>query len=342
MDIINTNNNALIKFILIILIIFLIRVISLNSYLKLLIKNKSNNKIKYKYFCDRYDDLLQSYIENRTEFYIKGRQILMRSMGKDYNDSKINNFQDKLNWLLVHESPELKTDIVDKILLRNYSRKILGKDICVPIIKIYDSINDINLDELPEKFVLKCNHGSQMNIICQNKSDFNLNDAKKQLDEWLKLNYALIGYEYQYLNVKRKVFSEVFLKDNLTDYKFYCFNGYPKLIKVRSKCYKKGVKIYHYYDENWKKTNIETNLGDNIKLNNDFPKPKYFNLMMEYAKKFAKNFSFIRVDLYEFNDTVYLSELTFTPANARTPYKNEKQSIYLGNLLDLSKVKTNY
>ena len=297
MDIINTNNNALIKFILIILIIFLIRVISLNSYLKLLIKNKSNNKIKYKYFCDRYDDLLQSYIENRTEFYIKGRQILMRSMGKDYNDSKINNFQDKLNWLLVHESPELKTDIVDKILLRNYSRKILGKDICVPIIKIYDSINDINLDELPEKFVLKCNHGSQMNIICQNKSDFNLNDAKKQLDEWLKLNYALIGYEYQYLNVKRKVFSEVFLKDNLTDYKFYCFNGYPKLIKVRSKCYKKGVKIYHYYDENWKKTNIETNLGDNIKLNNDFPKPKYFNLMMEYAKKFAKNFSFIRVDL---------------------------------------------
>jgi len=297
MDIINTNNNALIKFILIILIIFLIRVISLNSYLKLLIKNKSNNKIKYKYFCDRYDDLLQSYIENRTEFYIKGRQILMRSMGKDYNDSKINNFQDKLNWLLVHESPELKTDIVDKILLRNYSRKILGKDICVPIIKIYDSINDINLDELPEKFVLKCNHGSQMNIICQNKSDFNLNDAKKQLDEWLKLNYALIGYEYQYLNVKRKVFSEVFLKDNLTDYKFYCFNGYPKLIKVRSKCYKKGVKIYHYYDENWKKTNIETNLGDNIKLNNDFPKPKYFNFMMEYAKKFAKNFSFIRVDL---------------------------------------------
>jgi hypothetical protein len=202
----------------------------------------------------------------------------------------------------VHESPELKTDIVDKILLRNYSRKILGKDICVPIIKIYDNINEIKLDELPEKFVLKCNHGSQMNIICHNKSEFNLkrgfcrknkkkdiflclvyfnlcifkkvNDAKKQLDKWIKLNYALIGYEYQYLNVKRKVFSEQYLKDNLTDYKFYCFNGFPKLIKVQSKYYKKDIKMYHYYNENWKKTNIETNLPENIKLNNDFPNQK--------------------------------------------------------------------
>lgn len=341
MDINNTDNNVLFKFILAILIFFLLRIVNLNSQLKILIKNKSNNKNNYKYFCNRYNDLLQSYIENRTEFYIKGRQILMRSIGKDYNDSKINNFQDKLNWLLVHESPELKTDIVDKILLRNYSRKILGKDICVPIIKIYDNINEIKLDELPEKFVLKCNHGSQMNIICHNKSEFNLNDAKKQLDKWIKLNYALIGYEYQYLNVKRKIFSEQYLKDNLTDYKFYCFNGFPKLIKVQSKYYKKDIKMYHYYNENWKKTNIETNLPENIKLNNDFPKPKNFNLMMEYAKKFAKNFSFIRVDLYEFNNTVYLSELTFTPANARTPYKDEKQRIYLGNLLDLSKVISN-
>ena len=88
-----------------------------------------------------------------------------------YNESKLITIQDKLNYLLVRKNPENKTELVDKILLRNYSQKILGKDICVPIIKIYNDVDDINLDELPEKFVLKCNHGSGMNILCKDKKN---------------------------------------------------------------------------------------------------------------------------------------------------------------------------
>ena len=298
-------------------------------------------QINEKYENENFKELLQLYIENRTEFYIRGRQILMRKKGGDYNESNIITIQDKLNWLLVHDSPESKTNIVDKILLRNYSKKILGKDICVPIIKIYNSIDEINLKELPEKFVIKCNHGSNMNIIVNNKSEFNFKNAKIKLKKWMKVNYGLNNYEYQYINIKKKIFAEKFLCDNITDYKFYCFNGYPKLIKVQSKYYKKKIKMYHYYDDNWKITDIETNLKDNIKLRNfNFSKPKQFKLMMMYAKIFARDFSFIRVDLYEFNDTIYLSELTFTPANAFTLYKNLNQRIYLGNLLNLSKKKS--
>ena len=79
--------------------------------------------------------------------------------------------------MLVYESPENKSRYVDKILLREYSKEVLGKDICVPILKIYNDIDEINLDELPENFVLKCNHGSGMNIICKNKTSFNLASA---------------------------------------------------------------------------------------------------------------------------------------------------------------------
>ena len=109
----------------------------------------------------------------------------MRSYGSDYNDSNIKTIQDKLNWLLIHDSPELKSDIADKILLRNYSIKILGKDICVPILRIYNNIDEINLDELPNRFVLKCSHGSGMNIICNDKSKFDLNRAKSKLNIFL-------------------------------------------------------------------------------------------------------------------------------------------------------------
>lgn len=130
----------------IILLVIIICLIYKNKNLKIYSKqvenrlsnaNKNFKKFKKK-IKDKYkkDNLLQLYIENRTEFYIKGRQKVMKGIGSIYNDSNILTFQDKLNWLLVHDSPELKTNIVDKILLREYSKKILGKDICVPIIKI--------------------------------------------------------------------------------------------------------------------------------------------------------------------------------------------------------------
>ena len=301
-------------------------------------KNKKKEKRDKPLKNCQKKELLQLYIENRTQFYINGRQEIMKNIGSKYNDSDIKTFQDKINWLLIHDSSELKSNIVDKILLREYSKKILGKDICVPIIKIYNDINEIKLNELPEKFVLKCNHGSGMNIICKNKTEFNISNAKEKLKKWMKINYGLKNYEYQYIRIKRKMFAETFLKDNITDYKFYCFNGNPKLIKVQSK-YIDGIKMYHYYDLNWTITDIETNLTGNIKLSSvKFPRPKYLKLMINYAKKFSHYFTFVRVDLYEFNKTVYLSELTFSPANAISPFKDEKQRIYLGNLLDLSKV----
>ena len=302
-------------------------------------ENISNNNVK---IIEKYikDISLQLYIENRTEYYIKGRQEIMKNVGSNYNDSNVKTFQDKLNWLLVHESPEQKYNIVDKILLRKYSEKILGKNICVPIIKIYKEAEEININDLPDKFVLKCNHGSGMNIICENKTQFNITDAKLKLNEWMKINYGLFSNEYQYIHVKRKIFAEIFLMNNLIEYKFYCFNGSPKLIKAQTPYYTGNFKVYHYYDLNWTITDIETKLPGNVKLSTvKFQRPKHLKLMIEYAKKLSQNYAFVRVDLYEFNDTVYLSELTFTPANAISPYRDQKQRMYLGNLLDISKVK---
>ena len=166
----------------------------------------------------------------------------MKRNGKLYNETNSITFQDKLNYLLIYESPEEKANIVDKILLRNYSQKILGKDICPPILKIYNDIDDIKLDELPDKFILKCNHGSGMNIFCDDKSKFNLTKAKIKLKKWMKINYGLLRFEYQYLNIKRKVFAEQYLDEDIINYKFSCFNGEPKLIRVKNEI--NGTKFY--------------------------------------------------------------------------------------------------
>ena len=327
----------------IVLKLFILFLVSTNGIL--LLKQHSFNK-NYTFHNDltelkerysRYEELFGLYIENREKFYAKGREYIMNRKGKSYNNKNVKTFQDKLNYLLIYESPENKTKIVDKILLRNYSEKIIGKDICSPILKIYNNIDDINLDELPEKFVLKCNHGSAMNIFCENKSKFNLSKAKNTLKNWIHINYGLLSFEYQYLNINRKVFAEQFLGSEIINYKFSCFNGDPKFIRVKGKI--NGTKLYNIYHINWTISNIEIK-DRNYILTNNFKKPINLNKMIKYSKLLSSGFCYCRVDFYEVNDKLYLSEITFTPFNSKFNFKSKENSLYLGKLINISHIKT--
>ena len=318
----------------------IILVLIVNQIL-LINKNRCNSNLiilKKKGFNKKniYKELLELYFENKKKFYAKGREYIMNKKKNFFNERNVKTFQEKLNYLLIYESPENKTQIVDKILLRQYSKKILGKDICAPIFKIYNNIHEINLDELPEKFVLKCNHGSAMNIFCKDKNNFNFTHAKIKLKKWMKINYGLFRFEYQYLNIKRRVFAEQFLGNELVNYKFSCFNGVPQFIRVKKQI--NGTKLYNIYYTNWTISNIEL---DNKKyiLSNRFKKPKGLFKMIKYAKLLSSQFCFCRVDFYEVNDKIYLSEITFTPFNSYVRYKKKETEIYLGNLINIKKIK---
>ena len=269
----------------------------------------------------------------------KSRNLIYAKL-KKLNELKLNTIQEKLKYLIIHESPDYKSKIADKILLHEYSIKKLGIDICVPIIKIYNESKEIKLKELPERFVLKCNHGSGMNIICDNKANFNLDKAKRQLNVWKSSNYGLKKNEFQYINIDRKIFSEEFLKENIEDYKIYCFHGKPKFIRVQKHIEGMKGKVNNYYDLNWKLTNIETGLsGFYRRPDIIFDKPKNFDLMIDYSKKLSEDFVFVRVDLYNVNGKIYLGEMTFSPSNLKFRLKNKKQSIEIGKLIDLKKIK---
>ena len=299
----------------------------------LLLINKTLEYIKNNENKNTIDDPLDMCYKSRNLIYSKLRQV---------NDSNLITIQQKLNYLMIHESPDYKSKLVDKILLHNYSKKKLGKDICVPILKIYNDSKDINIDELPDKFVLKCNHGSAMNIICNNKSKFNLEDAKSKLNVWKNTNFGLKLYEFQYINTERKIFAETYLKDNIEDYKIYCFHGNPKFIRVQKHLEGTVGKINNYYDLDWKITDIETGLPNFFRRPDIiFDKPINFDLMIEYAKKLSEDFVFVRVDFYNINGKIYLGEMTFSPSSNGFKLKNKEQSIELGKLINLDKINKN-
>ena len=303
------------KYILIIILLCFFFNKRTNNYFSFIITTRKNKDLPlmnesffnlniYGGIKDKYERNL--FQLNKTAFYIKQRTAYLLEFNISYNESNLITFQDKLNYLIIHESPSYKSFLADKIKVHKYSETVLGKDICVPIIRIYNNINEINFTELPKQFVMKLNHGSKMNIICKDKYKLNISYTLNLLKKWKNKNFGYLYKEFQYLYIKRKIFVEQFIGDNLIDYKIFCFNGEPKFIRIR-KFLKDGndTKIHNHYNINWELLDLESGLKGYIRDPTiKIDKPQNLNLMIKYAKILSQEFVFVRVDLYEVNNTV--------------------------------------
>jgi len=244
--------------------------------------------------------------------------------------------QDKINWLKLYDSTPLKTKCADKILVHDYCKEKVGIDLCIPILRIYNNVNEINWAELPDAFVIKCNHGSGMNIIVKDKSKLDIKDAEAKLTRFMKDDFAFhVGYEMHYHDIPHKIFVEEYKEDekqknSLLDYKFWCFNGVPKFMTVNDG---HGHGTMSYYDTDFNKLDIERT--DFRPMKDEQQKPVNFDKMVEYSKLLSKDFKFVRVDFYEVSGKLYLGELTFTPGAGFFKYKKEEYNKIFGDWIDL-------
>ena len=296
-----------------------------------------NYKLFYTFFTLIFIIILNYFLtflyDAKIKNYYKIRTNYLNSLNRTYNESNLITFEDKLNWLIIHDTNNLKARCSDKILLHYYSKKKLGKDICNNILKIYNSEKEIHLKELPNQFVLKANHGSGFNIIVENKTEFNLTQAKILLKDWMNIDYGVMATEFHYSFINNRIFAEEYIGNNLKNYKFLCYNGKPKYVYVSIK---EGENKYrNFYDMNWNFINFQC-LSESHPTYH-YPKPKFFELMKKYAIILSKDFKFVRVDLYELENEIRLGELTFTPMNSFFYCKNKEHEIELGKDIIINK-----
>lgn len=280
-------------------------------------------------------ETFKTYPEYKDALIRRGK---MAGLDLDLDNPKT--IQDKINWMKLYDSTPLKTRCADKIQLHDYCKEKLGDDLCVPILFIYDRVEDINWDELPGQFVIKCNHGSGMNIIIKDKTKMNKDDVAKRLNGFMKDDFAFhVGYEMHYHDIPHKIFAEKYMSDenqtnSLFDYKFWCFNGEPKFMTVNGG---NGHGDMDFYDMSYNP--IDLSRTDFKAMKEKVKKPKTFDLMTEYSKKLSEDFDFVRVDFYEIDGKLYLGELTFTPGAGFFKYKTQEQNLSVGNMLVLSNKK---
>jgi hypothetical protein len=259
------------------------------------------------------------------------RKQFIKELGYNPNLDNPKTFCEKLNWLKIYDSTFLKTYCADKLLVRDYVKSKLGVDLSIPVLGVYNKFEEIDFSKLPKNYVIKCNHGSGMNIIVKD-GIVNKNSVKSRLDAWMNTDYLHL-YEFHYKPIQKKIFIEEY-KDNgvngLIDYKFWCFNGEPKFYGVNAG---HGHGAINYYDLNNKPFYIQR---ADYPPNNatQWKVPEQFNTMVEYSKKLSEDFKFVRVDFYEINGKIYLGELTFIPGGGYIKYKGNGDE-EIGKMLDL-------
>ena len=244
-------------------------------------------------------------------------------------------FNEKIQWSKLYDSTPLKTRLSDKYLVREWVEKKIGAQYLIPLLGVWDKFDEIDFDKLPDQFVLKANHGCGWNIIVKDKLKFDIEDARSKFSEWMKTNFAFKwGLELQYLNIPPKIIAEEYLENgnnDLYDYKVFCFNGKAESIMFLSER-KTGLKMA-FYDLNWNKLPFTYSFPRNEE---NIPKPKNLDLLIELAETLAEGFAHVRVDFYILNDgSIKFGEMTFTSAGGTCKWNPPEQNRIYGDLIKL-------
>lgn len=273
----------------------------------------------------------------RINYFLKDDETVIREkyksvFGKELNLENPKTFNEKIQWRILKERKEIYTQLADKYLVRDYIKEKIGEEYLIKLLGVYQRVEDIDYDKLPNKFVLKCNHDSGSTIICQDKLTFNKKETNKKLNFFLKRNFYYTTREWHYKNIRSLIICEELLipkRGELCDYKFHCFNGKIEIIQVTNSSHTGN----NMYSSDWKLLPFRY-LNEN---HSEKKIPVKLEEMKKIVAKLSKDFNYVRVDLYECNDKVYFGELTFTPNAGCGKFIPEKWDNFYGEKINVKK-----
>ena len=263
-------------------------------------------------------------------------------MKKRLNFENVTTFNEKLQWLKLHDRKEIYTTMVDKYEVKKYVADLIGGEYVVPTYGIYESYNEIDFDVLPNQFVLKVTHygGSRGVFIIKDKNTINYSNIENEIEKLLNENLYNYSREWPYKNVKPRIIIEKYMKnedeEELKDYKLFCFNGKPKIILVCSERFSSSNMCETWFDEDW---NLMDIIEGNHRVDKNIKPPQSFKKMKYLASQLSKNIPFVRIDFYEVNSKIYFGEMTFFPASGFEKFEPKEWDKKLGEMIDLEKIK---
>ena len=268
------------------------------------------------------------------------KKVFPKYMGYPLDLENPKTFSEKLQWLKVNYREPIQIVMVDKHEAKDFIAQRVGDQYIIPTLAIWDSVEDIDFDALPNQFVLKCTHDSGGIVICKDKSSLDREAAKAKLSASLQRDYSRISREWPYKDVPRRIIAEEYLSElgsnEILDYKMYCFHGKPKSTVVCSNRFSKTGTRMNFYDIDWNPMGIH--FGHYPPVSTEFTRPETYEEMLRLATELSKDCPFLRVDFYEIKGRLYIGELTFFPGAGFEKFRPMTKDYELGEWLHLETI----
>ncbi|MBQ9463407.1 MAG: hypothetical protein IJU68_07110 [Bacteroidales bacterium] len=258
-------------------------------------------------------------------------------MGRPLHLKRPEAFSEKIQWLKLHDRRPEYVSLSDKASAKRLVAEKIGSGHIIPSIGVWSRAEDINFDLLPERFVLKCTHDSGSVILCKDKSSFDRREAVAALHSALGTRYWRVSREWAYRDIVPQIIAEPFIEDapgaGLTDYKFFCFNGEPKLLYVSLGLDDHSSARMDFLYPDW--TPAPFRRSDYRPFDVLPPRPSGLETMLDMSRSLSEGIPFVRVDFYQVDGKVLFSEMTFYPCGGFMPLETETQDLQMGRLLKL-------
>ncbi|MDO4811338.1 MAG: ATP-grasp fold amidoligase family protein [Eubacteriales bacterium] len=243
------------------------------------------------------------------------KKLYQLKVGKELDLENPQRFTEKIQWLKLYDRNPVYTKMQDKYLVREIIEKKIGSQYMIPLLGVWDRVEDIDFDQLPEQFVLKCNHDCASAVICRDKASLDIKAAKAKLKQCLERVYGASGIEWAYRDIPRKIIAEKYMQNGdeltLTDHKFYCFDGEVKMVMLTSGTAHTDERRRVTLDPQFRR--IPVCKKNDVNSPEPYEVPKCLDEMIALVEKIAEGIPFVRVDFYVIGGHPYFGEVAFYP-----------------------------
>ena len=257
-------------------------------------------------------------------------------MGREPDLENPKTYTEKLQWLKLHDHRPEYTTMVDKFAVKQYVADKIGAEYVIPLLGVWDRVEDIDFDSLPERFVLKTTHDSGGIVVCKDKKSLDIGQAKQKLDYFLKRDYYDHNREWPYKHVPHRIIAEAYMEDTSTgelrDYKFFTFGGEPKVLYIAQGRGRGEPTVADFFDMDFHHLPFTID-HDTAPVPPE--KPERFELMKILAAKLSEGTPQLRVDFYEVNGRVYFGEMTFFHCSGMERFHPESWDRIFGDWVNL-------
>lgn len=305
------------------------------------------HRLKYKHKLGCYAFILANKIYVFFKFRLFSDQYLIEKKfltkigyAPDLKNPKT--YNEKINWLKLHDRRDLMTDYADKVKARNIIAQNFGAQFLIPHHFITCNVNDIQPENLPDyPFIIKPNHGSGWLKIVWKKELEDWQKIRTDCHIWLAENYYYKTQEWQYKNILPQLIVEKLLVTKEgelpNNYRFHCFSGRVEFISVTIYKDNHSNVVTNKYDTNWQPLHFSQGEPFRNPIYS-VPKPTNFNIMCSISKAIAKQFAYVRIDFYEIDGMLYFSEVTLHDSGGYEKLYPEEWDLLLGQKIELNRL----